>query len=240
MSESGSLSDQTRVFAQTLTDTVRAVTPTAAEFVSVLVGNRFTVDQNPATGIPLAVDGKPLLLLKVEYRCCFDSAGAYLAVDSSHFKVYSAGANEPLFRVDHVRDPQSTIPSSHLQLHAHRDAFAFVMARAGRNSPKGTTRASSGEVPRLSELHFPLGGHRFRPCLEDVLTMLINELGVDCPPDGLASLAAGRAEWRRQQVRASVRDCPAAAADVLRALGYSVTAPVEGEPDERRSRLEAI
>jgi hypothetical protein len=45
----------------------------------------------------------------------------------------------------------------------------------------------------MSDLHFPVGGSRFRPSLEDVLDMLVRELGVDHEPgwrDALARAAS--------------------------------------------------
>lgn len=85
------LSEHVEEFAAVLTSTVRAVVPGAPEFVAELVGTRFTVAQNPPTGIRLDVDGHELLTLKVEYRCCLDSGGQYLAIESSTFVVIAAG-----------------------------------------------------------------------------------------------------------------------------------------------------
>ena len=84
------LVDQARRFATEISQTVHALVPGCAPFTAEAVGSRFTVEQSPATGIPLRVGGRPLLTL-----------------------------------------------------------------------------------------HFPLGGSRFRPCLEDLLEMLVSELGVD-------------------------------------------------------------
>jgi hypothetical protein len=49
----------------------------------------------------------------------------------------------------------------------------------------------------------------------------------------------GRAKWRRIQIRAVVRDSPAQAAAALAEMGYSVTPPGEGQPDERIDKLTA-
>src|SRR5690242_21769004 len=83
--------------------------------------------------------------------------------------------------------------------------------------------AGGDRIPQVSDLHFPLGGHRFRPCLEDVLEMLLDELGVDCPRDVRRVLAEGRERWRLKQVAASATDSPETAARVLRELGYQAT-----------------
>lgn len=204
-----------------------------------MTGTRVAVNQNPPTGIVLCVDASPLVTLKVEYRCCLDTAGHYMAVDSSQFEVRHADEREPLFRIEYNRS-SGWVPSSHFHVHAHRDAATFLMARTGRNSPKGRSRASSTKPPKLQDLHFPLGGHRFRPCLEDVLTMLVNEFGVDSPEGAVEALEDGRAEWRRNQTRAAVRDSPSVSASVLRSLGYRVDEPTAGVPTERVERLKGF
>jgi hypothetical protein len=53
----------------------------------------------------------------------------------------------------------------------------------------------------------------------------------NCPADHGAHRRQGRAKWRRLQARSVVRDAPTEAAEALRALGYTVTAPQAGEAD---------
>lgn len=223
----GSLSKQATKFADDLTATVRNVAPDCTPFSSRIVdgkNERFRVTQTPDTGIPLSVRGSPILTLKVSYNCCLDGEAKHLAVDSSEFKVYEGATahGEPLFRYDYVRRPVSEIPVAHVQFHGHRDQFVYLLTRAGEASRRGKRRANSEEFERISDVHFPLGGHRFRPCLEDVLEMLINELGVDCDSAGREALREGRNEWRRTQTRAVVRDSPEIARETLRTLGYNV------------------
>lgn len=225
---SESLEAQARAFAEELTRTVRLLVPHVSPFRAraLVTGDRerFAVRQEPDTGVPLLVETQPLLTLKVKYECALDGVERYLAVEESDFKVHPGdkAAGEPLFRYHYRRAAKGDLPSAHLHIHAHRDAAAFVMAGAGEGTRRGKRRARSGDVPHLYELHFPLGGHRFRPCLEDVLEMLVVELGVDSTLEGLESLRAGREEWRRKQLRSVVRDDSDEAADVLRGLGYEV------------------
>jgi len=170
------------------------------------------VHQEPRTGIPLTVDGAPLLNLTAEYYCVWDSPRQFLAVEESAVKVYagSKAAGEPLFRYEYTRVPTGDVPGAHVQIHGHRDALTFVMARAGSGSPRGQQlagRVAQGiAVPRMSDLHFAVGGSRFRPILEDVLDMLVRELGVDRQREWRAALALGRERWRRVQTAAVVRD----------------------------------
>jgi hypothetical protein len=94
-----------------------------------------------------------------------------------------------------------------------------------RTRLRQATRESKGAVPRLSDLHLPLGGPRMRPCLEDLCTFLIAEFSVDAKRDHLAHLERKRAEWRRLQTGVCVRDAPDVAARVLQDLVYSVSSP---------------
>src|SRR5262249_4739271 len=109
--------------------------------------------------------------------------------------------------------------------HAHRDEFLYMLMASNEGRPK--VRQKQEKVPRLSVFHFPLGGHRFRPCLEDVLHALILEFGVDRQPGWKAAIEEGREQWRRMQLKAAVRDAPEEAAEVLADLGWVLRPPVE-------------
>ncbi|MGN6524344.1 MAG: hypothetical protein ACTHMZ_14260 [Actinomycetes bacterium] len=89
----------------------------------------------------------------------------------------------------------------------------------------------------MEALHIPLGGARFRPCLEDFLEFLIHQVGFDAKQPWAEVLAAGRERWRRTQLAASVRDCPEEAARVLVGLGYGIQIPATGEPAPQSDRL---
>jgi len=67
--------------------------------------------------------------------------------------------------------------------------------------------------------------------------MLVSELGVDRPDTCLPALEDGREEWRRQQARTVVRDAPRDAAETLVSLGYVVTPPPAGHPEDKLGRL---
>jgi hypothetical protein len=244
-----SLEAEAQRFAAELTDTVRGVVGAHVEAFRARTlhhpqTDRVSVHQEPRTGIPLTVGGAPLLNLTAEYRCVWDSRQMFLAVETSAVKVY-AGAkadSEPLFRYEYTRSPGGDVPGAHIQIHGHRDALTYVMTRAGTATRRGQRlagRVAQGAgVPRMSDLHFPVGGSRFRPSLEDVLDMLVRELGVDHEPGWREALAAGRERWRRMQIRAVVRDAPSEAIAVLEKLGYEVRMR-DGleEPEDNLSRL---
>ncbi|CCG02557.1 phospholipase [Blastococcus saxobsidens] len=97
-------------FAADLTATVKAVVGGHVEAFGARALHRQGLDhvsvrQEPRTGIPLTVDGAPLLNLTAEYYCVWDSPGQYLAVDESAVKVYAGAkaAGEPLVRYEYLR-----------------------------------------------------------------------------------------------------------------------------------------
>lgn len=109
-------------------------------------------------------------------------------------------------------------PSSHIHVHAHRDEFTHLMGFASKFDVERTKKVRNyfRRGTRLSELHFPTGGHRFRPCLEDVLEMLRVEFKLDVGNSKWQQhLRAARENWRRTQLAAAVRDCPDEALRVL-------------------------
>ncbi len=204
---------------------------------------RFYVRQEEAEGIILHVEGRPLLRLLVTYQCTWDHRGAYLAVDKSSVEVLAPGTTEPLFRYDYLRNA-NRVACAHLQVYAHRDALTWAMSAAGTRSRRSRRRINAADegtrLPRLGDLHFPLGGARFRPCLEDILQMLADELGVDMDSGAHDALADGRQRWRLDQLAAAVRDSPQTAVKVLEELRYRVEQPAEGASPDRTERLRAL
>lgn len=74
----------------------------------------------------------------------------------------------------------------------------------------------------MEEVHFPVGGSRFRPTLEDVLQLLIEEFGVTAKDHWQVALRERRSSWERKQLAAAVRDDPAQAIKTLERLGYVI------------------
>jgi hypothetical protein len=149
------------------------------------------------------------------------------------------GATEPLVRYEFLETPHG-IPAAHVQVHGDHPTWMGVF-----ESISGTRRARKHRRrQRVSDLHFPVGGRRFRPCLEDVLEMLILEFNVVPSPDqetARVALRAGRAAWRAHQLGAAVADNPAVAVRVLTQLGYEVTwRGQRSEPEARVDRLREL
>lgn len=177
--------------------------------------------QNERPGIlPLLSKGKAVIGIKPEYRCSWDTTRRFLAVESSSFAVhpYAQPGLDPLFRVEYLRGSSRKYPTSHFHVHAHRDEFTHLLGFAAKldtqKSAQVNTYFKRGTL--LSDFHFPTGGPRFRPCLEDVLEALRVEFDLDVDnARWQQQLQNAREKWRRIQTAAVVRDCPDEAVRVL-------------------------
>lgn len=229
-------------FAQELIDTSSGILGQQVGF-EVQIGTsrsrpQIVVAQSEPLGIALSVEGEVLLRLLVEFRCRWNTEQRYLAIEQSTFTVRVENVNEPLFHYDYIRSAHDSVPVAHLNVHAHRDevVWAMMMARTKRGKRRGKD-ASKGKIPRLSTLHFPLGGQRYRPSLEDAFEMLIHEFGIEHTPDAGRLIAAGRRRFRSIQTAVAAHDDPDSAATALRELGYRITQPEVPAP-ARVDRLE--
>ena len=210
----GPLLEQAERFALNLTSLLQGSLPAAPVAYAELLGDRVVV--RPEEAVALSVDDEVLASLKVHMQCRLDSRGTWLAVESSTVALVAEIDRTPIFRFDYLRNAQ-TCPAAHFQFHAHRGALTYLLSQSGHRAPHD-----------MSALHIPVGGSRFRPCLEDVIQFLIQECGFDSLPDWKRSVEEGRARWRKAQACAVVRDFQADAAEVLRSLGYHVEPPSEG------------
>lgn len=239
------LLDRVKSFSEEVYRLLIEVIPKGIQPLTVTAGTgplgHVVIEQSEPGGIELTAAGQTLLRLALKFWCAWDSAGHYLAVRQSVIQVYSAVSDTPLFRYDYVATASESVPASHLNIHAHRDEVVFAMLTAGRVH-RGKNRGydvQKGKVPRVSSLHFPLGGHRFRPCLEDVLEFLIREFGLETRESWQSALQASRVTWRERQLKAAIRDDPETAVAALRAAGYSIGPPAV-PPTRRLDRLQAL
>ncbi|MCP2255749.1 hypothetical protein LY13_004531 [Prauserella aidingensis] len=131
-----------------------------------------------------------------------------------------------MLRLDYLHVAHST-PVAHWTVHAERGATSVLLARC---NPR--------HEGLLSQVHIPVGGPRYRPCLEDFLERLVVEFNIDARPGWENAVENGRQTWRETQTRAVVRDSPEIAAEVLRRQGYTVTAAAD-PPAQNRSMLRA-
>lgn len=165
--------------------------------------------------------------LSANYKLCVDSYGTHIAVEHSSFVLKAKLDRAPIIRWDYDRDARSK-PRSHVQVTARRGALSHILSRLDHETPHS-----------IESLHVPMGGERFRPCLEDIIEFLIRDCGFQGATGWENVIQNGRARWRRIQTRAVVRDSPAEAVAELESLGYQVTPPQDGEREERTGRLTA-
>lgn len=206
------------------------VEPFTATLIEARNGVAFMVTSG-GTGIPLEVEpGEVMFHVQARYNCEISLFG-HLRVLKSSISVLEQvdGRAVPLVRYDFVDKHVAEVPVAHVQFHSDHDRFEALQARAGRGSKRGKRKAREAAegagVPaafRLEKLHFPVGGRRFRPTLEDVLQMLAYEFGIRVEPGAHEAIASSRRHWREIQLRAAIGDAPTVAADEMRAIGYKV------------------
>jgi hypothetical protein len=174
---------------------------------------RLTISQRTSEGIPISVQGQSVFRLLLGYDCSWNVNTNRLTIVESSFSVYLENVKEPLWRYDFIRNMNSSVPAAHLNVHAHRDEIAWARALQPRKSFNDV---------RLSRLHFPFGGARFRPTIEDVIQMLIEEFEIDCLESAKHKLEMSRKKFFERQLSAAVIETPQVAISALAAAGYEV------------------
>lgn len=167
-----------------------------------MLGNLLTKDTLTAERFKLRPKApKVELWMDVSFQLRLDAEREHLMVHKSFFGIFgSRDAKQGLFHYDYERDKADGYPDAHLQVYAESELFATL------NDPK-TDPARS-----LAKLHFPVGGKRFRPCLEDIIEFLIVERLVEARDSYEKVLEAGRDGFRRNQLLAAMRRDPDAVA----------------------------
>lgn len=188
-----------------------------------------TLRQLDPQGLPLFVGDDCVLRLKIAYRCAWNKHREFLAVDECNYTVLPSSLTEPIFRYHYRRNSGGGLPTAHLHVHGHRDeALALMLGGRDRGRVKERLRGlQSGKFPRLSRLHFPLGGPRFRPGLEDVLEMLRVEFEIEALDTASTALSEGRAVYRQMQLATAIGDDPLTAAAELERLGFTIALPAD-------------
>ena len=218
-------------FVDTLNELVGGVLDTSARFEAEFVPDRQhaivrppypEADKVPAIPLIRAADDakSAALFLGVTYQVAMNIRATHLQVITStiSLRVDVTGgqrAPRPLVRVEYDRArlrPGKT--AAHVHLHANSPEMAWVFG------------SSRQPAPDLHALHFPVGGRRFRPTLEEFLLFLDRENLFNDWKDGWKpKLIQSLDAWERMQARATARQFPDEAVGALEALGYSVTAP---------------
>lgn len=176
----------------------------------------YEVSENNPVGdcVPLTISQSPArLYLNVLHTLELDESGTFLTTDKSTYTLQADSDTDPILTYDFVRKPPNKFPEAHIHIHGESDVLHGMLRASGRNRDKP------------ADLHVPVGGRRFRPCLEDIIEFCILERLVTPRDDWQGALNKSRGEYRDRQLRAAVRRNPATAAEVLKRDGWQVTAP---------------
>lgn len=226
------LETEASTFATDLTDLIQGCIDSAPRFVVVNASNDkqrrigpepFEPGHGSGAGfgfVPLVRErdegDEPRLMLKIEFRVSLDRQSEHLAVQQSTFGLWVRPDPErgprPVFRIEHDREA-TTKPSAHIHLHAESVELGWIYGTAGL------------ALPRLQEIHFPVGGRRFRPTVEELLGFLNREkLFTDWRPGWNTILDQSLEAWNKRQAQATVRNNSEAAIEQLERMGYQVAA----------------
>ena len=177
-------------------------------------------------------DSRIQLYIRATFHCRWSTNNKYLAIEKSSFALYYKGESQnPLFRYEYEIKNSQLLPNAHIHVHAHRDEIVWIKGKSPRRKDLD---------PLLSQVHFPVGGDRFRPCFEDFLSLIIEEFGVKTKPGYKKVLSQGRAQWRELQLKAAVRDNPKIAAQVLEDLGLWGIDLSKIKHEKRMAKLESL
>lgn len=191
---------------------------------------------NNQEGFTLTTDEAANFLVQASWSCSSDHRGQWLKVERSTFGVFRSDLpTRPLFRYDFQSDYSDRLPKAHIHFQADHPDMKTSQAildtqdslrHFGTGSRRARNRSKHTKQVNVSDLHFPVGGTRFRPSLEDVLLMMIEEYGVvpenGSPTDAVEHLRSSMLEWRKSQARAVIRDMPTLAMDYFQSRGFQL------------------
>ena len=170
-----------------------------------------TTRQRPKTLVPIPITisrAQPRCYLVVLHRVQMDPEGAYIATASSRVELHlTEDLQTPIVRYDYNREPVLNdlglpYPDAHIHVHGTGSAVELLAKKA--------------QVKRAGEgFHWPAGGRRFRPTLEDLVEFLIVEGLVQHHPNWDQAVEEHRARWEDTQLRAAIRRNREIAIDAL-------------------------
>ncbi len=166
-----------------------------------VVGCGVTKRQFEPQCVPLTLGQRdPSAYLWLAYILQLDAENRYLAVAKSGYALYlDADRDQLVFHYDYEREPAHPYQPAHVQVVG--EAAALTALAEQRGQPR----------KQLRDFHFPVGGRRYRPILEDVIEFLVLEDLADARSDWREVIQEARDEWERRQLRAAVRRDPEAA-----------------------------
>jgi hypothetical protein len=216
------LENQAREFAHTLTDLLNRTICDGIRLKSVIqddgelgwVGYRISRRiPFPGEAIPVSIGRRPNCYLHVMQTLELDEEGSFLRIQTSSYGLYlDAALDHVLFHYDYDRDPPNNYPMAHIQVEGASESLERLAENLGIELS-------------LGRLHFPVGGKRYRPSVEDIVEFLIVEGLADGRAGWTDAVEEHRARWYRIQLRSAVRRDSEIAREELQRVGYRVTPP---------------
>lgn len=227
------LEERSASFATQLTELFSSCLAAAPQFDVVGVGDTgqvrigpapFNIDSGPSGGfsyVPLLRDGEletaPRMMLKIEFSMVMDDEEEHLTVQRSTYGLFvqpnPGRGPRPVYRIEYDRNARNK-PPAHVHFHAESLEFGWIYGSAGQ------------PMPRMDEIHFPVGGSRFRPTVEEMLQFLDREgIYSDWKDGWQTAVETSLREWEERQVRATVRRHRDIAVEQLRSMNFVVHPP---------------
>jgi len=142
-----------------------------------------------------------------------DEEGTFLLVRASSHGLYlDASLDHVLFHYDYDRDPPKDYPMAQVQVEGVSESLDRLAENLGTDLS-------------LARLHFPFGGKRYRPSVEDIVESLIVEGLVDGRAGWRQAVDEHRTRWYGIQLKSAVRRDPETAQEELQRRGYRVEPP---------------
>lgn len=221
-------------FADDLTSTIQGVFPDSAQLEVRELRGRVVIglfdDEDNHRPFALKIGGRHVANWMLTMGLDLDSRKQYLKVMKSNFSLSARADRTPLVRYE-FDDAMHTAPVAHWQFHGERGAFSHLLGQAQAVGREVTPHS-------LSSLHFPVGGSRLRPGVDDWLEFLVQECAFDADKGWQTHVESSRRRYRTIQARTIARDMQCEAADVLREAGWRVEPPEQGAPEPSAKYLE--
>ena len=167
--------------------------------------------------VPLTISRSPAhLYLSAIHTLELDESETFLATSRSSYTLQEGNDAASILTYDFVREPPNEFPEAHIHIHGQSDVLTRMLQASGRDKSKP------------ADLHLPVGGQRFRPCLEDLIEFCVLERLVDARDGWKEALNRSRDNYLDEQLRAAVHRNPTAAAEVLKRDGWRVIEPDAG------------
>jgi len=180
-----------------------------------VIGYRIGRENPIGQPIPLTISQSPAkLYLFVSHTLKLDPEGMYLADSKSTYSLQVGETDDVAFASwDYTREPQNPYPLAHLHVYDTGQRTRSLLDQAERFKDQA------------ADLHLPVGGRRYRPCLEDVVEFCVLEGLVNKRDSWQEALNTHRDLYLDRQLKAAARRGQSQVAEVLREAGWTVTPP---------------